>query len=137
MPSDNITFYHYDGYGVEAKDVYHYSQAARVGDRIETSGQGGWDPKTGKCRADIEDEIKQAFDNVELTLKTAGGKGWEQVFKVVSYHVDLQHVHAELMVKNLKEKMPDRQPLWTMIGVEKLAWPEMHVEIDVVAYDPK
>lgn len=104
MPSDDVTFYHYDGYGVEAKNVHYYSQAARVGDRIETSGQGapgamfalailadsadlsplpphagGWDPKTGKCRTTIEEEIKQAFENVELTLKTAGGKGWEQV----------------------------------------------------------
>ncbi|GJN93716.1 hypothetical protein Rhopal_006773-T1 [Rhodotorula paludigena] len=137
MPSDEVTFYHYDGYGVEAKNVHYYSQVARVGDRIETSGQGRWDPKTGKCRTTIEEEIKQAFENVELTLKTAGGKGWEQVVKIVTYHVDLQPLHMELVIKNLKEKMRKRQPLWTLIGVAKLAFPDMHIEIDVVAYDPK
>lgn len=43
----------------------------------------------------------------------------------------------ELMIKNLKERMPDRQPLWTQIGVAKLAFPYMHVEIEVSAFDPK
>lgn len=60
-----------------------------------------------------------------------------QVVKIVTYHVDLQPLHMELVIKNLKEKMPNRQPLWTLIGVAKLAFPDMHIEIDVVAYDPK
>jgi hypothetical protein len=60
-----------------------------------------------------------------------------QVFKLVSYHVDLQPKHMELMIKYLKKYSPDRQPLWTQIGVARLAYDSMHVEIDVVAYDPK
>ena len=30
------------GYGEHMLERLHYSQALRIGDRIETSGQGGW-----------------------------------------------------------------------------------------------
>ncbi|QLI68687.1 uncharacterized protein G6M90_00g052220, partial [Metarhizium brunneum] len=53
-----------------------YSQAVRVGDRIECSGQGGWDPDARGVVVpdDIHEEIAQAFSNVELALRSAGGK---------------------------------------------------------------
>lgn len=35
---------------------------------------------------DIDDQIDQAFANVDHILREAGGKGWEQVFRVNSYH---------------------------------------------------
>ena len=34
------------GYGAYQAKVYHYSQAVRIGNRIETSGQGGRTPGT-------------------------------------------------------------------------------------------
>lgn len=36
----NLTFTNYEGWGQFAHDNYGYSQAVRVGDRIEISGQG-------------------------------------------------------------------------------------------------
>lgn len=42
MPCDDLTFTAYPGYGVEAQKQYHYSQAVRIGDRIECSGQGAF-----------------------------------------------------------------------------------------------
>ena len=30
------------GYGVRQRDNYHYSQAVKIGNRVETCGQGGW-----------------------------------------------------------------------------------------------
>jgi enamine deaminase RidA (YjgF/YER057c/UK114 family) len=41
------------------------------------------------------------------------------------------------MVRELKKWTPDHKPIWTCIGVEKLAEDEMKVEIEVVAHDPK
>lgn len=38
---------------------------------------GGWDPKSGDIHQDINAEIDQTFENIELNLKHAGGKGWE------------------------------------------------------------
>ena len=33
--------------------------------------------------------------------------------------------------------MPDHAPIWTQIGVKQLGVPNMHIELEVVAYDPK
>lgn len=35
-----LTYFTYPGYGEEAVEKHRYSQAVRVGDRIECSGQG-------------------------------------------------------------------------------------------------
>lgn len=35
-----LTYYAYPGWGPTAQKELHYSQAVRVGDRIECSGQG-------------------------------------------------------------------------------------------------
>ncbi|CRL26542.1 unnamed protein product [Penicillium camemberti] len=34
-------------------------------------------------------EYRNAFANVDLNLKHGGGKGWEQVFQLNSYHVPI------------------------------------------------
>jgi enamine deaminase RidA (YjgF/YER057c/UK114 family) len=39
---------------------------------------GGWDPETGEIHKDLDKEIDQAFKNVDLAIRTAGGKGWDQ-----------------------------------------------------------
>ncbi|GAA6062849.1 hypothetical protein JCM10212_001855 [Sporobolomyces blumeae] len=66
----------------KAGEIYgkqcHYSQAVRIGDRIECSGQGGWDVETCEISSDLLTEIDQAFSNVETNLKAAGGTGWNQ-----------------------------------------------------------
>jgi len=70
-------------------------------------------------------------------LQNAGGKGWEQVYRIASYHVgfDAEEVLGP-MIGALKQYMPNHQPIWTAIGVEKLAFPEMKVEIEVSAHVP-
>lgn len=42
-----------------------------------------------------------------------------------------------IMVRNFKKWMPDHQSLWTCVQVSKLGDPDMHVEIEVSAYDPE
>lgn len=98
---------------------------------------GGWDPETGVVPADIDKEIDQAFANVELNLKHAGGKGWSQVYKVRSYHCSLDMGALTAMGRNMRKWCPDHAPIWTCIGVAKLAEGTMNVEIEVEAYDPK
>jgi enamine deaminase RidA (YjgF/YER057c/UK114 family) len=68
-----------------AYDALHYSQAMRIGDRVEISGQGGWNDDL-VIPESIEEEIEQAFKNVERTLATAGAR-WPHVVHVNSYHV--------------------------------------------------
>lgn len=136
-----LKYYTYPGWGKWAHEALGYSQAVRVGDRIEASGQGGWDPSDlaegPKFPDNLTDEVDQAFKNVEINLKDAGGKGWSQVFRVNSYHTDLTPELTALMTEMFRKYMPDHSPIWTQIGVKQLGAPLMHVEIEVSAYDPK
>ncbi|BCR94547.1 RidA family protein [Aspergillus luchuensis] len=133
----HLTYYAYKDHGVRQKHAFWYSQAVRVGDRIECAGQGGWDPNTGVFEKEINAQIDLAFANVERCLKDAGGNGWSQVYRVNSYHVPINNEALEAMVRNFKKYMPDHQPIWTCVGVTRLGEDDMRVEIEVVAHDPE
>ncbi|KAH7041936.1 Endoribonuclease L-PSP/chorismate mutase-like protein [Macrophomina phaseolina] len=130
-----LQFYTYKGWGEKAAESHYYSQAVRIGNRIECSGQGGWDPNTFEFNTEINAQIDQAFENVDRNLKDAGGKGWSQVFRVNSYHVPINNEALQAMVRNFKKWMPNHKPLWTCVGVTRLGEDDMRVEIEVVALD--
>ena len=120
------------GYGEKLRDLLHYSQAVKIGDRVEISGQGGWNDNLEIPEA-IEDEIEQAFENVERTLVTAGAS-WKNVVHVNSYHVGgFPPVVNETISRLYRKYMPDRPPIWTQTGVEALGLPTMRIEIRVTA----
>ena len=126
------TFFITPGYGDTLHKALHYSQAVKIGNRVETSGQGGWDDDL-KIPASVEEEIAQAFHNVERTLATAGA-GWEHVVHVNSYHVGgFPPIVNETMTKLYRQYMPNHAPIWTQLGVESLGLPEMRIEIRVTA----
>lgn len=77
-------------------------------------------------------QVDLAFDNIDIVLRAAGLKGWEDVYHVRSYHTDLS-VSFDLMVRKLKERIPGHRPVWTAIGVKELAFPAMKIEIEVEA----
>ncbi|KAF2839934.1 L-PSP endoribonuclease family protein [Patellaria atrata CBS 101060] len=128
-----LQYFVYPDQGLLLREKHSYNQAVRVGDRIECAGS--WDPITGDMKTDLDEEIDQAFDNVNLALKDAGGKGWNQVFRINSYHTDMSYDALMHMIKNIRERMPDYQPLWTTVGVAKLTLEGMRVEIEVSAFD--
>lgn len=124
------------GYGETQLSAMRYSQAVRIGDRVETSGQGGWDDDWNFPEA-LEDEIVRAFDNVERTLAQAGAS-WADVVAVDSYHVPaaadaIGDAHNRVMVEQFRRRMGDRAPIWTELGVPALGAPGMRVEIRVTA----
>ncbi len=130
------TFFVTPGYGDRQLRMFHYSQAVRYGDRVEIAGQGGWDDNW-RYPESVRDEVIQAFDNVEQTLATAGAS-WRHVVSVHSYHLpgadgQIGSEQLDTMVEQFRQRMGDRAPLWTCIGVAALAGPEMRVEIQVNA----
>ena len=98
------------------------------------SSTGGWDPETSALPSTAAEQIEQAFKNVDLNLRNAGGKGWSQVFRINSYHVPLEEETLELMSKAIEKWMPNHRPIWTTVGVPNLGLKEMLVEIEVVAH---
>ncbi|KAF5552694.1 L-PSP endoribonuclease family [Fusarium mexicanum] len=133
----HLTYTSYEGYGERAKKDLWYSQAVRVGDIIECSGQGGWDRETEKIEPNVVIQIEKAFDNVERALKAAGSRGWDDVFFLRSHHLPCNDEAIETMVCCLKKYCPNHQPTWTALGVPRLAREDMLVEIEVRAHVPK
>ena len=127
-------FFATPGYGERQLNEMHYSQAVKIGNRVETSGQGGWSDDW-KFPESLADEIAQAFRNVERTLATAGA-GWEHVVHVNSYHVGFPPVANEAMVKLFRHYMPNHAPIWTQLGVAALGDPTMRIEIRDTAIVP-
>lgn len=131
-----VEFFVTPGLGEKFRESRHYSQAIRIGDRVEISGQGGWDEDLNFPES-LEDEIMRAFENVERTLGTAGAS-WRDVVHVNSYHVatgpdSIGDAHNDVMIAQLRKWMPDRAPIWTETGVTALGAPKMRVEIRVTA----
>ncbi|MGF1595001.1 MAG: Rid family hydrolase [Kiloniellaceae bacterium] len=81
MPEFIVT----SGFGEAFRNSLHFSTAVRLGNRVETSGQGGWNDDF-ESPAAIEDEIAAAFSNIALVLAEAGAS-WRQVVHVNTYHV--------------------------------------------------
>lgn len=106
----HLQYFDYPNFGTRAKRDLNSSKAVRVNNVIEISGQGGWDPKTEVIPEKLSDEIDQAFSNVQLALETAGGKGWEGVYKLRVYisvtGEDGWPEFAEHIVRNLRKWCP-------------------------------
>jgi|GEM_PF-61069 len=128
---ENAEFFVTPGYGERQLRMHGYSQAVKIGNRVETSGQGGWNDNW-EFPESLRDEIAQAFANLTRTLETAGAT-WENVISVHSYHVGFQEEVNEMMTENFRKHMPNHAPIWTLLGVDKLGDPKMRVEIRVVA----
>jgi hypothetical protein len=64
---------------------------------------GGWIAEKEEVDLDsvivpgLGNEIDQAFKNVEYNLKHAGGKGFSQVYKVVTYSIDIRAQHEHIV----------------------------------------
>jgi enamine deaminase RidA (YjgF/YER057c/UK114 family) len=133
---DDPQFFITPGAGEKLYALLGYSQAVRIGDRVEISGQGGWNDDF-EFPEDLEEEIVRAFDNVERTLAAAGAT-WADVVHVNSYHLpdDPAYIGARptrVMTEQFRKRMGGRAPIWTQIGVAALGAPAMRVEIRVSA----
>lgn len=158
----SLTYYSLPGYSESWREKYGFSDACLLGSRLEVTGQSmlneanlalwltvvaGKDLSTGNVPATIEEEIAQAFSNMNDVIlhslrqagqlsKGDGATGWEYVVKLRTYHVGLSKMQdqaRDIMVQNIKKWCPNHQPLFTMIGIESLPFPDLHVEIEVVA----
>jgi len=123
------------GYGERQLRTFHYSQAVKIANRVETSGQGGWNDNW-EFPESLTDEIAQAFRNVERTLASAGA-AWQHVIQVNSYHVGFPDELNQTMTERFRHYMPDHAPIWTALGVAALGDAKMRVEIRVTAILPE
>ncbi|KAF4451111.1 endoribonuclease l-psp family [Fusarium albosuccineum] len=112
--------------------AYHYAQAIDLGNGfVKISGQGGWDEK-GEIASDPQKEVELTIKNVDDVFKAAGLRGWEDVYYVRSYHLDIDAT-LPFVGEALKKRIPGHRPGCTATGVTRLALPTMKLEIEVDA----
>jgi enamine deaminase RidA (YjgF/YER057c/UK114 family) len=120
------------GAGEKFREILHFSSAVRIGNRVETSGQGGWNDKL-EIPDDVDAEIAAAFRNIELVL-TEAGSSWDHVVHVNTYHVGgFPTIVNDTIVRLYRQYMRHHAPTWTQVGVESLGLPTMRFEIRVTA----
>jgi 2-iminobutanoate/2-iminopropanoate deaminase len=106
------------------------SQAIRSGDWLFTSGQLGFDPKTGKlAEGGIKAETRQVCEHLKVILE-AGGSSLEKVVKVTIYMADL----GELLAMNevFSSYFPKEPPARTTFQAAGLV-AGARVEIEAIA----
>ena len=126
------------GTSQKLSDQYHYSQAVRSPGSpaiVKISGQGGWDPETGVVDpTNIQAQVDQAFANVELVLKNAGLRGWEDVYLARAFLIREEGI-VQAVGDALRKWCPNHRPVLTAVGTPWLALEEMRIEIEVEAME--
>lgn len=112
-----------------------YSQATRAGNQIFVSGQIGVDPTTSQLAGpSIEEQTKQALNNVEAILATQG-LSLENVVRVEVYLTDLADFTNMNTVYGHRFTY-DVKPARTTVQVSKLPR-DARIEITCLAYIPE
>ena len=110
---------------------YQYSQAVRAGDLLILAGQCPVDAQGNLVAAgDIRGQTRQVFENMKAVL-AAAGRTLDDVVEIVSYHVNMDDLHAMAEVK--AAYLTRDFPAWTAIGVTTLAFPGQLLEIKAIA----
>jgi reactive intermediate/imine deaminase len=117
------------GWGYEKQ--FGYSQAVRAGNLVILAGQMPVDEQCNVvAEGDITGQARQVFENMKTVL-TAAGLGFEDLVEIVSYHTDMEDLHAVVEIK--AEYIKSDFPAWTAIGVTALAFPGQRLEIKATA----
>jgi enamine deaminase RidA (YjgF/YER057c/UK114 family) len=114
--------------------IGRYSDAVRVPaghDQIVVSGTPGLD-ENGDIPADFAEEVRQAWRNVAAILEKAGAS----IGDIVSIR---QYLTREEDIKTyvaVQREILTHEPAAMLLVTAAMAWPEIHVEIEAVAFVP-
>jgi enamine deaminase RidA (YjgF/YER057c/UK114 family) len=108
----------------------HIPAAVSIGGMVRVTGHTG-ETADGVFSGEPDEQIRQVFRNIDLTLCDAGAT-WSDVVEITSYHVGLLH-QADALLAVAAEFLEDPYPAWTAVGVTELIVPEALVEISCVA----
>lgn len=113
---------------------YGYSQAVKVSDTIYLSGQISHD-ETGEIvgAGDVEAQMRQTYVNIKKLLAQYGA-GVENIVDETWFVTDIEAASAAAVVK-LRKEIYSGNPVvaLTVVQIERLAFPELMIEIKCVA----
>jgi 2-iminobutanoate/2-iminopropanoate deaminase len=114
--------------------IGRYSDAVRVPagrDQIIVSGTPGLD-ENHAIPADFADEARQAWRNVAAILEVAGAS----ISDIVSVRQYLTRAEDIETYAAVRKEMITHEPAFMLMVVDALVWPQIHVEIEVIALAP-
>ncbi|MFH0813177.1 MAG: RidA family protein [Pseudomonadota bacterium] len=112
-------------------DKFIFSQAIQVGNTIYLSGQVAFDPDGNVVgKGDMKAQTRQAWENIKAVLEAAGAS-LNDVVKITQFITDMSRFMETQEVR--KEYFTDPAPASTTVEVKSLAFPDLLIEIEVVA----
>jgi enamine deaminase RidA (YjgF/YER057c/UK114 family) len=119
--------------GMPWEKEYGYSQAVKAGDTIYISGQVSHDDK-GKIvgRKDMEAQMRQAYTNIKNVLAQYGAT-IDNVVEEVLFVTDMDAAFAA--ATKCRQEVFSATPIVasTIVQIQRLAFPELMIEIRCVA----
>jgi 2-iminobutanoate/2-iminopropanoate deaminase len=110
------------------------SSGFRVGDLIVTAGQVAVDESGEVIGAgDFDAQIDHVFKRLDEIL-TAAGAGLKDVIKTNIYVTDVANLSR--VIEYRKKYFTAPYPASTLVGVKELVFPDLMVEIEVIAVAP-
>jgi 2-iminobutanoate/2-iminopropanoate deaminase len=112
-----------------------YSHMAEVkkGKIVFISGQIARDKKGDLVgKDDFTAQVRQAFENLKSAIESVGGT-ISDIVKLNYYVVDMSRLQDLRAVRDTFFRDKERMPASTLVGVTRLAFPDLLVEIEAVA----
>lgn len=113
------------------KPIGPYSQAIRVGNLLLLSGQIGINPQTGSLEEGLENQTRQALENINNIILSAGAQK-SNILRVVVYLTDLSDFQKFNSIYEKFFEDVDVKPVRTTVIVSSLPLKAL-VEIEVTA----
>lgn len=105
------------------------------GDTVYVAGQISLDEQNELVGiGDPAAQAEQCWINIERCVKSAGCE-LTDIVKMTIFLKDIRHATAETAVRR-RLFPPDRLPVCTQVQVANLGFPELLMEIDVIAHRP-
>ena len=119
--------------GMKWEQEYGYVQAVKVGDTIYVSGQVSHDEKGEFVGiGDMEAQMRQAYANVSKLLAQYGVT-MDNVVDEVLFVTDMEAAFAAAVKRRREIFSGTAVVASTIVQIEKLAFPELMIEIKCVA----
>lgn len=114
----------------EQEEALGFSQAVRSGDLLFCSGQIGQE-ENGDIPRDPVRQFRLVFEAIGAVL-AANELTSTDIVDMNSFHVDYPE-HLEEFVTEKARFLGSSRPTWTAVGVASLGYPEILVEVKVIA----
>lgn len=112
-------------------DKFVFSQAIQVGNTIYVSGQVALDSEGNVVgKSDMKAQTRQVWENIKEVLRV-GGASLHDVVKITQFVTDMSRFIETQEVR--REYFTDPPPAATTVEIKSLAFPELLIEIEVVA----